>query len=560
MAEEDFNLDMSIESVEISYSVPEAMMQDMAPDTPPIHVTSYRQVGYLLEITKTHGVRLCVSNRSKMRSRSKMRTVSEEREEVNEAGGEEDDGEKDDGEEDDGEEQDEEVDDGEEDDGEEDADICDVAEAVEDGENYSVYGKVKDEDSEEDDMCFEDFKETYAIEGERFQRDKLHVNQSFVSKDALVSEVRLTSVRRGFTFRIYKSSKTLIVAICRVSGCGWRLRASVKHGTNTFWVTKYVQAHTCSVGDRIAQRKHCTPKYVARLFIDRVGIIDGLNLQHITDAMKNMFGMMLNYTTSYRALLYAQMLVRRSAEDGYSRLPSYLEKRRVIVVDGTHLSGKYGGVMLVAAAQDGNFQIFPLAFGIVDAEDGPSWEWFFTKLASCISHDSPLVIVSDRHEAIKSAAYAHTVSDFDRYMAEIRSANPDFATYLVNADVSLWSRVYCTGDRYNIKTRNIAESINSALKRARGFPIDFLLEFIREKLGRWFWKRRDDALSLPTQNSRGVEYLLAVRSEIADKMRAQPIDGWKFFVKGGKMDCDTQRIYILVIDKRLRHAHAFLQM
>ncbi|KAF2544587.1 hypothetical protein F2Q68_00030022 [Brassica cretica] len=90
---------------------------------------------------------------------------------------------------------------------------------------------------------------------------------------------------------------------------------------------------------------------------------------------------------------------------------------------------------------------------------------------------------------------------------------------------------------YNIKTNNIAESIDSALKRARGFPVQFLLEFIREKLGKWFWKRREDALSLPTQHRRGVEYLLAVRSEIADTMTVQPIDGWRFFVKGGKMDC-----------------------
>ena len=83
----------------------------------------------------------------------------------------------------------------------------------------------------------------------------------------------------------------------------------MKYWTNTFCVTKYVEKHTCSVGDRLAQRRHCTPKYVGRL-IDRVGIIDGLNLQHITDAMKNMFGMTLDYTTSYRALLYAQTLVR----------------------------------------------------------------------------------------------------------------------------------------------------------------------------------------------------------------------------------------------------------
>ncbi|KAF2607031.1 hypothetical protein F2Q68_00044927 [Brassica cretica] len=206
-----------------------------------------------------------------------------------------------DGDEDDGEE-----DDGEEDDGEEDdADISIVAEADENGEDYSVYGKVEDEDEEDDDLCFEDFKK---IEGGRSNGNSIYVNQSFVSKDVLLSELQLTAVRFRFSFRIYKSMKTLLVTTCPVSGCQWKIRASVKHGTNKFWVTKYVVKHTCSVGDRLAQRRHCTLKYVGRLFNDRVGIIDGLNLQHITDAMKNMFGMTLDYTTSHRALLYGQTL------------------------------------------------------------------------------------------------------------------------------------------------------------------------------------------------------------------------------------------------------------
>ena len=56
------------------------MMQQMAPDTPPIRVTSDRQVRNLLEITKMHEVRICVS------SLSKMRTVPEEGEEDDEGG------------------------------------------------------------------------------------------------------------------------------------------------------------------------------------------------------------------------------------------------------------------------------------------------------------------------------------------------------------------------------------------------------------------------------------------------------------------------------------------
>ncbi|CAG7909599.1 unnamed protein product [Brassica rapa] len=330
----------------------------------------------------------------------------------------------------------------------------------------------------------------------------------------------------------------------------------------------------------MAQRKHFTPKYVARLFIERVGIIDGLTPKHIKDAMRNMFGMKLDYNTSYRALLSAQELVRGTAEDGYENLPSYLRQieisnpgtvtclvkdgenrfkylflsfaasiagfnylRRVIVVDGTHLCGKYEGVMLVAAAQDGNFQIFPLAFAIVDAENDESWEWFFTQLRRCVSDQYALVIVSDMYGSIKKAcekvfpwagrgicyyhlqqnivqkfkgkhmlylvkgaAYAHTLFDFNRYMDEIRSINPSLATYLENADVSLWSRVHFQG--------------------------------------RWFFKRREDALSLTSHHSRGVENLLAIREEYADMMNVERIDGWRFVVRGGHRDC--------VVDLELR--------
>ena len=131
MAQEDYNLDMNTKYVEITYSLPGEMM--LAPDTPPIHVTSDRQVLNLLEITKTHGVLLCVS------SRSKVETVSEFREEDDEADEADDCFEDDDDDLVEDENHDGEEDDGEEDDGEEDADISIVAEADENGEDYNVY-------------------------------------------------------------------------------------------------------------------------------------------------------------------------------------------------------------------------------------------------------------------------------------------------------------------------------------------------------------------------------------------------------------------------------------
>ncbi|CAA7017279.1 unnamed protein product [Microthlaspi erraticum] len=436
----------------------------------------------------------------------------------------------------------------------------------------------------------------------------ISVGQSYVSKNDLISALRVKAVKSRFAFKVSKSTTKLYVAKCFVDGCKWMCRAAIKNEAKRFFVTKYVKVHTCSVVDRARFRKGCTPRYLGQIFVEQFGIIDGIVPRHIASAIRVLLGLKLNYTTAYRALKAAQLFVRGTPEAGYAALPSYLRRvkqsnpgsvtdlvceangqfkycflslyasmvgfqylRRVIVVDGTHLTGKYGGTLLVAAGQDANFQVFPLAFGIVDAENNESWGWFMNKLQQCFSSHH-MVIISDRHPSIpnaclnvlpwvtrgicyyhlqgnivskselgakdlmylvKGAAYAHTLREYNRCMASIRAAKPALANYLELADPKLWSRVHFPGDRYNIKTSNIAESINSALKRAKGFPIPYLLQFIREKLGVWFAKRREDALSLQTPYSKGVEYLLAIRTHHAETYTVEHIDGWTFNVIGG---------------------------
>lgn len=81
-------------------------------------------------------------------------------------------------------------------------------------------------------------------------------------------------------------------------------------------------------------------------------------------------------------------------------LEGFASMRRVIVIDGTHLKGKYGGCLLTASCQDANFQVFPLAFGVVDSENDNAWEWFFRVLSTAIPDASNLSFVSDRHSSI----------------------------------------------------------------------------------------------------------------------------------------------------------------
>ncbi|XP_023640331.1 uncharacterized protein LOC111831052 [Capsella rubella] len=77
--------------------------------------------------------------------------------------------------------------------------------------------------------------------------------------------------------------------------------------------------------------------------------------------------------------------------------------RRVLVVDGTHLTGKYKGVLLTASGQDANFQVFPLAFSVVDSENDEAWTWFFEKLERIIADSNTLTIISDRNQSIYKA-------------------------------------------------------------------------------------------------------------------------------------------------------------
>ncbi|KFK34339.1 hypothetical protein AALP_AA5G132400 [Arabis alpina] len=175
--------------------------------------------------------------------------------------------------------------------------------------------------------------------------------------------------------------------------------------------------------------------------------------------------------------------------------------RRVILLDGTHLHGRYGGCMLTASAQDGNYQIFPLAYAIVDSENDKSWEWFFSCLSKVISDSRDLVFISDRHISIYNglqkvyplaghgacvvhlarniaarfkgkrlpslmvlAARKFGIDEFYKVFAELEAVDAKCAEYLKRLGFAHWTRSHFIGMRYNVMTTNIAESLNNVLK------------------------------------------------------------------------------------------------
>ncbi|KAK4391644.1 hypothetical protein Sango_1942200 [Sesamum angolense] len=78
--------------------------------------------------------------------------------------------------------------------------------------------------------------------------------------------------------------------------------------------------------------------------------------------------------------------------------------RKIISVDGTHLYTKYKYKLLIAAAMDGNQQVLPLTFAIVDEETYPSWKWFLQQLSRhVIRGRRGMCLISDRHGGLIKA-------------------------------------------------------------------------------------------------------------------------------------------------------------
>ncbi|XP_025633079.1 uncharacterized protein [Arachis hypogaea] len=99
-----------------------------------------------------------------------------------------------------------------------------------------------------------------------------------------------------------------------------------------------------------------------------------------------------------------------------------------VSVDRRHLYKKYGGVLLIVVAQEGNSNILLVTFAIVESETMESWSFFFTNWKRHVAPKERLLIISDRSKAIKASLRAddsgwHPPRAFHVYCVRHMAAN-----------------------------------------------------------------------------------------------------------------------------------------
>ena len=191
------------------------------------------------------------------------------------------------------------------------------------------------------------------------------------------------------------------------------------------------------------------------------------------------------------------------------------------------MKGKFKGTLIFATAQDANYQIYPIAFAIVDGENDASWGWFFRQMRQVVPDETHVVWVSDRHMSITKGirdsyqfakhgrcayhlfqnvkAYhragglqslfflmvnAYTVAEFNAHFDAFKAQSPTGAQYVKMAGFSNCARAFYTANQFNITTTNNTECLNSVFREPRELPVTALIDSIIETLGKWFVERR----------------------------------------------------------------------
>jgi len=211
--------------------------------------------------------------------------------------------------------------------------------------------------------------------------------------------------------------------------------------------------------------------------------------------------------------------------------------RPVICVDGTHLYSKYQGVLLIAMGIDAEGQIYPLAYAIVEKEDGENWSWFMCCLRVYVTEPSKgvgsLCVISDRHGGIIAAmkedgsgwqeprafhrycirhhasnintkyksmklkklfeytANEHQTIKWEEGMKKIGELNEGCKNVLEHLPKEKWSIAHDGGYRYGIKTSNHVEYFNGVLKSVRCLPISALVMATFYRVNSYFFARRE---------------------------------------------------------------------
>ncbi|RYR13974.1 hypothetical protein Ahy_B04g070687 isoform D [Arachis hypogaea] len=410
------------------------------------------------------------------------------------------------------------------------------------------------------------------------------VGMEFSSREAVIKAIKDYTIRRSVDYRVYESEPLTFYAKCTQygSGCDWLIRVSMISRKYCWVIRRYNGSHTCTRATISQDHSKLDSITIAEVIKPLVEADPSLKVKSVIAEVQSKF----NYTVSYRkAWLAKQRAVEKifggweasfealpiwfqamchkepSAVVHFETMPAYqgdevvrdiqvLHRvfwsyypcirafrhcKPIVQVDGTHLYGKYKGCLLVAVSQDGNNNIVPIAFAIVEGETSDAWHFFLSNLRQHVVTRDGVGLISDRHESINAAVersngawspprafhmfcirhiesnflrkfkapylqklvvnigYSRTVREYEVRYQRLRERGEAYTNWLNRIPREQYVLAFDGGYRWGHMTTNLVECINSVLKGARNLPVTALVKATFYRLNELFTRKRLEA-------------------------------------------------------------------
>ncbi|XP_057744644.1 uncharacterized protein LOC130962450 [Arachis stenosperma] len=284
---------------------------------------------------------------------------------------------------------------------------------------------------------------------------EFEIGQSFQSKDEAVLSVKDYSIRRGVEYRVIESDHLKYHGKCKEfgKGCTWLIRVALRARKGTWEVRRYNGPHTCLATSISSDHRQLDYNVICARILPMVRADAAVTVKVLQEATEADYGFRPSYRKVWLAKQKAVAEIYGDWEESYAELPRWMlgiqatmpgaitvlktssvqiggavDESRVyfhrlfwtfppcieafrhckplVSIDGTHLYGKYGGTLLLAIGQDGNSNILPIAFALVEGENAESWSFFLSNLREHVTPQEGILVILDRHNGIKAALEA----------------------------------------------------------------------------------------------------------------------------------------------------------
>ncbi|KAL0398119.1 UNVERIFIED_CONTAM: hypothetical protein Sradi_2155200 [Sesamum radiatum] len=400
----------------------------------------------------------------------------------------------------------------------------------------------------------------------------LELGMIFSSKKEFKLAVQSHAIKNKRSVKFTKNDSFRVYAVCTGDGCEWIIHANKIKNEQTWQINLYKSEHTCP---QVFKVRNVKTSWLSERFLQDFKSDPKRNVKGWRVDIMNQLRCHVSRDQAYRAKKKALKKLEGSPEHQFTKLWDYAEELRstnpgstvilgindetgenrfekfyvcfsalkqgwlrgcrpIIGVDGCHLKGPHGGVLLTAVGVDPNNNLYPIAYVVVQRENGDTWEWFLTVLKQDlkISRDEEYTFMSDKqkgliqafhvvfpnsehrfcvrhlHNNFKNAGYrglafknalwkaarSSTVGEFKLKMEEMRLLDQGAFDWFNDKPPQEWSKSHFTEHpKCDMLLNNVCESFNANILNARDKPILTMLEWIREYLMKRLQENRDRA-------------------------------------------------------------------